>query len=282
MRNLITDVAGLRVGNADDAALASGSTAILFDEPAAAAVDVRGGAPGTRETDLLDPHRTVQAIDAVVLSGGSAFGLDAGVRRAGVAARAGPRLRDRAISACRSCAARRCSTCSMAATRTGTASRPIRDWAMRRRAPPASTSRSAPPARATARPRSTSRAGWARPPRSRASGHTVGALVAVNACGSVTVGDEPTVLGGAVRAGRRVRRPRPAAARAAGGAGAARQGAARREHHHRAGRDRRGARQGAGQQMAVMAQDGLARAIYPVHTTLDGDTVFAAATGRRR
>ncbi len=49
----------------------------MFDKPAVAAVDVRGGAPGTRETDLLDAHRTVEAIDAVVLSGGSAFGLDA-------------------------------------------------------------------------------------------------------------------------------------------------------------------------------------------------------------
>ena len=77
MRNLITDVAGVRVGHADDARLASGVTVILFDEPAVAAVDVRGGGPGTRETDLLDPAMTVEAIDAIVLSGGSAFGLDA-------------------------------------------------------------------------------------------------------------------------------------------------------------------------------------------------------------
>ena len=77
LRNLITDVAGVRVGNAEDARLASGTTAIVFDEPAVASVDVRGGAPGTRETDLLDAHRTVERIDAVVLSGGSAFGLDA-------------------------------------------------------------------------------------------------------------------------------------------------------------------------------------------------------------
>src|ERR1044071_5767381 len=76
-RNLITDVAGVRVGNADDARLASGVTAIVFDEPAVAAVDVRGGAPGTRESDLLEAHRTVERIDAIVLSGGSAFGLDA-------------------------------------------------------------------------------------------------------------------------------------------------------------------------------------------------------------
>src|SRR6516165_10139743 len=78
MKNLITDVAGIMVGNADDARIASGVTAILFEEPAVASVDVRGGAPATRETDLLEPHRSVERIDAVVLSGGSAFGLDAG------------------------------------------------------------------------------------------------------------------------------------------------------------------------------------------------------------
>src|SRR5215467_11477789 len=76
-RNLLTDIPGIRVGHADDVRAASGVTAILFDEPFVTAVDVRGGGPGTRETDLLDPARTVEAVDAIVLSGGSAFGLDA-------------------------------------------------------------------------------------------------------------------------------------------------------------------------------------------------------------
>src|SRR6187402_2116192 len=77
LRNLITDVAGIHVGHAEDAKLSSGVTAILFDEPAVASIDVRGGGPGTRETALLDPAQTVQGIDAIALSGGSAFGLDA-------------------------------------------------------------------------------------------------------------------------------------------------------------------------------------------------------------
>ncbi|MPT21603.1 MAG: peptidase S58 family protein, partial [Starkeya sp.] len=77
MRNLITDVAGLTVGNATDLALASGVTVLLFDEPTVASVDVRGGGPGTRETDLLAPDETVGAVHALTLSGGSAFGLDA-------------------------------------------------------------------------------------------------------------------------------------------------------------------------------------------------------------
>jgi L-aminopeptidase/D-esterase-like protein len=76
-RNLITDVPGISVGNAEDHGARSGVTVILPDAPAVAAVDVRGGAPGTRETDLLDPRCLVERIDAIVLSGGSAFGLDA-------------------------------------------------------------------------------------------------------------------------------------------------------------------------------------------------------------
>jgi len=76
-RNLITDVEGIEVGNAEDARVRSGVTVILPDEPATAAVDVRGGAPGTRETNALDPSCLVDKVHAVVLSGGSAFGLDA-------------------------------------------------------------------------------------------------------------------------------------------------------------------------------------------------------------
>ena len=76
-RNLITDIAGLRVGNAQDDALKSGSTVLVADAPFTASVHVMGGGPGTRETDLLAPDKTVQQVDALVLSGGSAFGLDA-------------------------------------------------------------------------------------------------------------------------------------------------------------------------------------------------------------
>ncbi len=77
-RNLITDVAGLRVGNAQDENLKSGSTVLLGDKPFIGAVHVMGGAPGTRETDLLAPDKLAAEVDAFVLSGGSAFGLDAG------------------------------------------------------------------------------------------------------------------------------------------------------------------------------------------------------------
>ena len=68
---------GLKVGNAADARLKSGVTVLTADRPFVAAVDIRGGAPGTRETDLLAAGRMVAAVDALVLAGGSAFGLDA-------------------------------------------------------------------------------------------------------------------------------------------------------------------------------------------------------------
>ena len=78
MRNLITDIAGIRVGHAGDAKLGSGIDRRSCSTPRwSASVDVRGGGPGTRETALLDPAQTVEGIDAIVLSGGSAFGLDA-------------------------------------------------------------------------------------------------------------------------------------------------------------------------------------------------------------
>ncbi len=74
-RNLITDVEGLRVGNAQDETVRTGVTVVLPDDRVVAGVDVRGGAPVTRGTDILDP--TWDRVDAIVLGGGSAFGLDA-------------------------------------------------------------------------------------------------------------------------------------------------------------------------------------------------------------
>jgi L-aminopeptidase/D-esterase-like protein len=74
---MITDVAGLRVGHWTDPAARTGCTVVLFPDGTVASGDVRGGAPATRELELLDPRRTVSRIDAVVLTGGSAFGLAA-------------------------------------------------------------------------------------------------------------------------------------------------------------------------------------------------------------
>ncbi|TRD21722.1 P1 family peptidase [Palleronia caenipelagi] len=88
-KNLITDIPGLRVGHAQDLRLNSGVTVLTADAPFVAGVHIMGGAPGTRETDLLAPDKLVGAVDALVLAGGSAFGLSAadgviaGLRAAG-------------------------------------------------------------------------------------------------------------------------------------------------------------------------------------------------------
>ncbi|MBO9668060.1 MAG: P1 family peptidase [Bdellovibrio sp.] len=76
-RNSITDVDNIRVGQAEDSEVWTGTSVILFDSPAVAGVDVRGGAPGTRDTDALNPSCLVDRVDAIVLSGGSVFGLGA-------------------------------------------------------------------------------------------------------------------------------------------------------------------------------------------------------------
>lgn len=89
-RNLITDVAGLLVGQAEGQGARTGVTVVLAERPAVAACDVRGGGPGTRETDLLAADTLVKAVDAVVLSGGSVYGLAAAD---GVAAALGVRGR---------------------------------------------------------------------------------------------------------------------------------------------------------------------------------------------
>jgi L-aminopeptidase/D-esterase-like protein len=279
-RNLITDVAGIRVGNAEDQKLASGSTAVVFDEPAVAAVDVRGGAPGTRETDLLDAHRTVESIDAVTFSGGSAFGLDAA---SGVQAWLLEQGRGFAIGDVRIpivCGAVLFDMLNGGDKRWG-------------RFPPYRELGHA--AAAAAGPDfalGTAGAGYGATTVNlkgglgsasavTRSGHTVGALVAVNACGSVNVGQEhhfwaaPFEQNGEFGGlGFPVKMPPAALVPVAKG------GPGENTTIAIVATDAALTKAQA-KQLAVMAQDGLARAIQPTHTALDGDTVFAAATGRR-
>src|SRR3984893_17324893 len=77
MHDDITDVPGIRVGHDTDLEAGTGCTVILCDTPATGGVDVRGGAPATRETDLLRPMNLVDSVNAILLTGGSSFGLDA-------------------------------------------------------------------------------------------------------------------------------------------------------------------------------------------------------------
>jgi D-aminopeptidase len=279
-RNLITDVGGVRVGHADDARLASGISAIVFDRPAVAAVDVRGGAPGTRETDMLDAHRTVERIDAVVLSGGSAFGLDAA---SGVQAWLREQGRGFAVGDVRVPIV--CGAVLFDMRNGGD-----KDWG--RYPPYRELGFTAAAASAAEFALGTAGAGYGATTVNlkgglgsasamTRQGHTVGALVAVNACGSVTVGDDRRFWAAPFEqddefGGLGFPATIPPAAlipRAKGGpaenttiAVVATDAILTKAQT---------------KQLAVMAQDGLARAIYPAHTALDGDTVFAAATGLR-
>lgn len=277
-RNLITDVAGLQVGLAEDAALRSGVTVLLGERPFTAAVSVMGGAPGTRETDLLSPDRLVQEVDALVLSGGSAFGLDA---CSGVAD--GLRARGRGFAV-------------------GDQRVPIvpgailfdllnggdKGWG---RNPYYDLGRQALDRAGMEFALGSAGAGYgAMTGRWKGglgsasvvldSGITVAALVAVNALGSVTVGEGPQFWAA----------PFEMAAEF-GGLGPSTQLA---DTHDVEPKKRLGeattiaivatdARLSKAQahRMAVAAHDGMARAIVPSHTLLDGDLVFAAATGLR-
>lgn len=166
MRNLITDVAGLKVGNAEDIQLGSGTTVVLFDEPVVASVDVRGGGPGTRETELLNPAQTVPGIDAIVLSGGSAFGLDAA---SGVQAWLREKGRGFAIGPARVPIVPGAVLFDLLSSgkKIGSGSRPIATSAMPPLPKPVLTLRSAPLAPAPGRPLSITKADWVLPRRRR-------------------------------------------------------------------------------------------------------------------
>jgi L-aminopeptidase/D-esterase-like protein len=279
-QNLITDVPGVLVGNAGDAKLASGVTAVVFDEPAVAAVDVRGGAPGTRETDLLEAHRTVERIDAIMLSGGSAFGLDAasGVQAWLREQRRGFVIGDITIPIV--CGAVLFDMLNGGDKRWDRFP-PYRELGY---AAAASAGTSFALGTAGAGHGATTvslKGGLGSASAKTREGHTVGAVVAVNACGSATIGDQRHFWAA----------PFESDAEFGGHGWPAHVPPAALEPRAkgRVGENTTIAvvatdaalTKAQAKQLAVMAQDGLARAIYPVHTAIDGDTVFAAATGRR-
>jgi len=279
-KNLITDVAGLKVGHADDAALASGVTVILFDQPAVAAVDVRGGAPGTRETDLLDPHRTVERIDAVVLSGGSAFGLDS---PSGVQAFLREQGRGFAIGDVTIPIV--CGAVLFDMTNGGnkkwTRFPPYRDLGYAAAAAAGADLALGTAGAGYGGTTVNLKGGLGSASAVTRQGHTVGAIVAVNACGSVTVGSSKNFWAAPFEIGNEF-----------GGHGFPAKVPPDALIPHVKGQPGENTTialvvtdavltKAQAKQLAVMAQDGFARAIYPVHTTLDGDTVFAAATGAR-
>ncbi len=279
-RNLITDVTGVLVGAASDAALASGVTAVVFERPAVAGVDVRGGGPGGRETDLLDPERTVEAVDAICLAGGSAFGLDAA---AGVAAWLAEEGRGFAIGPVRV-------PIVPAAILFDLLNGGDKAWG--RYPPYRELGFAAAAAAGGSFAQGTAGAGFGATTANLKGGlgsasvvledgTTVGAVAAVNAAGRVTVGDGEWFWAapfeeGAEFGGRGQPERVPRAALAAVTKGLAHASTTIAVVATDAALTKPEARR-----LAVMAQDGLARSIHPVHTPLDGDTVFAVSTRMR-
>ncbi len=277
--NLITDVPGLTVGNAHDARLLSGVTVLVGEAPFVAAADGRGGGLGTREVDALAPQGTVHETHAIVLSGGSAFGLDAAtgaqvwLRERGI----GFKVRDARVPIVPS------------AILFDLLNGGDKSWG---RTPPYSglAYRACEHAAKTFELGSVGagfgattvclRGGLGSASERLDNGTTLGALAAVNPAGSVTIGAKPNFWAAPFeRDGEFGALGHPAAftagdliARIKGAAGESTLLAIVATD---ATLDKTQALR-----LAIMAQTGLARAIYPVHTPLDGDIVFAVSTGR--
>ncbi len=280
----ITDVGNIRVGHFTDTRRPTGCTVVLFENGAVAGVDVKGSAPGTRETDLLQPVNTVERVNAIVLAGGSAFGLDAasGVMRyleeKGQGYHLGPavvpivpaailfdlnvgdpRIRPDAeagYAACRAASALRVQEGNVGAGAGATVGKFFGLHSAMK-----------------------SGLGTASIPVGN-TGIVVGAIVAVNAVGDVFDVKTGKILAGALMPGGE--QFRDTVARISAGA----------LLEERAEHVKPGANTTIGivatnaamtktqmAKVAQMAHDGLARSINPVHTAADGDTIFATATG---
>jgi L-aminopeptidase/D-esterase-like protein len=284
MKNLLTDIAGVRVGHADDRVLASGVTAVVFDHSAVAAIDVRGGGPGTREGALLDPVNVVEKVDAIALSGGSAFGLEAG---GGVQAwlaeqGRGFRIREAVIPIVPGAI---CFDLLNGGNKKWGRFAPYRDLGYAAAAAANTSFALGSVGAGLGATVANLKGGLGSASATTEAGVCVGAIAVVNAVGTVTIGDGPWFWAAPFETGGefggrgmppsftpdmlRIRLKGAAAANAAENTTLAvvvTDAALTKPQTQR---------------LAMIAQTGFARAIYPVHAPLDGDVVFAAATGER-
>ncbi|MDJ0932020.1 P1 family peptidase [Breoghania sp.] len=289
-RNLITEVAGLSVGNMSDPRLKSGLSVVVPDEPAVASIAIHGGAPGTREIVLLEPEQTVSHVDALVLSGGSAFGLDAA---AGVQSRLAEMGRGYAVGPVRVPIVPAAilfdllngSVVESAPDASWNASAPYRD--LGRAACDAAGLNFALGSEGAGTGATTAnlKGGLGSASAVLPNGATVGALVAVNALGRVTIGNGPHFWSAAFEEGDEfggygLPNPFPFDSMAV---------------RTKADTLKSGANttiaviatdvaltKSEAKRLAVVTHDGMARSIWPSHTPLDGDLVFALSTGKRR
>jgi L-aminopeptidase/D-esterase-like protein len=280
MRNLITDVAGVSVGNAHDEALASGVSVAVFDEPAVASIAIHGGAPGVCDTALLEPEASVECVDAFVLSGGSAFGLCAS---SGVLAHLHKIGRGFAVGDVRVPIAPGAVIFDLAQGR-GTPWEGVPPWWNLGYQAAAAASAQFDLGTAGAGYGATTanlKGGLGSASGITPAAFTVGSLVAVNAVGSVSIGDGPHFWAGSEEC-----------AGEFGGLGWPTvvepqvQVTLKGDANPRANTtvaiiatDAKLTKSQA-RRVAIMAHDGVARAIRPSHAPMDGDLVFVAATGK--
>jgi len=281
--NLLTDIAGIRVGHATDLALGSGVTAVIFDRAVTASVAVLGGAPGGRDTQMLEAECTVEKVDALVLSGGSAYGLDAAggvqafLRAAGRGLPVGGHLRVPIV----------CQAILFDLANGGN-----KDWgemAPYRELGLAAARAAAPGPFAigsvgagTGASTATVKGGIGSASAVTRHGHTVAALVAANPVGSPLIGDGPWFWAAPHEEGEEfggrgwpqrmppeAHQPRHkgATAEPATTIGIVATDAALSKAQAK--------------RLAIVAHDGIARAVLPAHLAMDGDTMFAAATNAR-
>jgi L-aminopeptidase/D-esterase-like protein len=278
----LTAVPGVRVGHATDAEGLTGCTVVLCEKGAVAGVDQRGGAPGTRETDLLRPMHLVQEVHAVLLTGGSAFGLaaadgvvryleeqgagfDAGAARVPIVPAAvlfdldlgDPQARPDAAMGRAACRAADADPVPMGNVGAGTG---------------ATVGKILGPKRAM-------KAGLGSAAIDLGGGLVVGALMAVNALGDVVRPSTGEILAGARKIGSDALADTLSTMRGFVGKAALRFAA--NTVIGVVGTNARLSKEEINK-VAQMAQDGIARAIRPAHTLFDGDTLFALATGRKR
>ena len=284
MKNLLTDIKGVRVGHADDKALASGVTAVVFDTPSVAAIDVRGGGPGTREDALLDPVSMVEKIDAIALSGGSAFGLEAGGGvQAWLAERGrGFQIREALIPIVPGAI---CFDLLNGGDKKWGRFAPYRDLGYAAAAAADTKFALGSVGAGLGATSANLKGGLGSASAMTESGVLVGAVAVVNALGSTTVGDGPWFWASPFEIGDEYGgrglplsfTPEMLAMRLKGG------GAATAVENTTLAVVVTDAvlTKPQAKRLAVIAQTGFARAIYPVHAPLDGDVVFAAATGEK-
>jgi L-aminopeptidase/D-esterase-like protein len=284
MNNLLTDIAGVRVGHADDAALGSGVTAVIFDNPAIASMDVRGGGPGIRDGSLLDPVATVEEIHGIALAGGSAFGLEAGGGvQAWLAERGqGYRIREAVVPIVPGAI---CFDLLNGGNKQWGRFAPYRDLGYAAAAAAATSFTLGSVGAGLGATTSNLKGGLGSASATTQSGIKVAALVVVNAVGSVTVGDGPWFWAAPFEIGGEYGRrglpssftPDMLAMRLKGAMNAT---AVENTTLAVVVTDAVLTKAQA-KRLAMIAQTGFARAIYPVHAPLDGDVVFAVATGEK-